>query len=341
MIILNEPEKATLERRHRTERDRRIADRIKAVLLSSEGWSAGEIAQALRLSKATILDHLTDYETKQKLKPENGGSSSKLTLSQAEELISHLESVGYETAESICDYVKRRYGVFYSRQGMTDWLHAHKFSYKFPKGTPAKANAEKQEEFIKQYEELKNKTPEDEPIEFLDAVHPTMATKISRGWIRTGKDKTISTTASRTRLNILGSINLETMNVTYNGYQTINGTAIIEHFDLLRQKYPNAPRIHVILDNGPYNKSKETQKAATERGIILHFLPPYSPNLNPIERLWKVMNEYARNNVFFTTAEHFRREIHYFFDVTWPSIAKSMVDRINDIFHVLGKGTSF
>jgi len=38
---------------------------------------------------------------------------------------------------------------------------------------------------------------------------------------------------------------------------------------------------------------------ATELNIKLHFLPPYSPNLNPIERLWKVMNEKVRNNRFF------------------------------------------
>ena len=52
-------------------------------------------------------------------------------------------------------------------------------------------------------------TPEDEPIEFGDGVHPTMATKIGRGWIRTGQEKLIKTIASRSRVNYFGSINLE------------------------------------------------------------------------------------------------------------------------------------
>ena len=64
-------------------------------------------------------------------------------------------------------------------------------------------------------------------------------------------------------------------------------------------------------------------------------MPPYSPNLNPIERLWKVMNEYARNNKYFATTKEFRHQINHFFDVTLPSIADSLNGRINDNFQVL------
>jgi transposase len=149
-----------------------------------------------------------------------------------------------------------------------------------------------------------NTIEDDEPIEFGDGVHPTMATKVTYGWIRQGRkhEKAISTTASRTRLNLMGSINLETMDVTIGSYETIDSLAMEEHFKKLRQKYPKAPKIHLILDQGPYNTSADTKGAARKYGIILHYLPPYSPNLNPIERLWKVMNERARNNRFFGSA---------------------------------------
>ena len=77
-IKLTSQEKGALEARHRKERDRRVADRIKAVLLSAEGWSITQIAQALRIHVETIRTHLHEYEESQKLKPENGGSVSKL-----------------------------------------------------------------------------------------------------------------------------------------------------------------------------------------------------------------------------------------------------------------------
>ena len=182
-----------------------------------------------------------------------------------------------------------------------------------PKGTPAKANKEAQAKWVDSYEKMLNSVPEDEPIEFGDGVHPTMATKVSYGWIRKGKDKLIETTGSRTRMNIMGSINLESMNVSITKHDKLNSDSMEEHFALMRSKYATATNIHLILDRGPYNTSKKTKEYAEKYGVVLHYLPPYSPNLNPIERLWKVMNEYCRNNKFFNNAKEFRNAINNFF----------------------------
>lgn len=205
--------------------------------------------------------------------------------------------------------MEQTFQVKFTVSGMNKWLARNGFSYKKPKGTPAKADPEKQAEFVRYYEDLLNTVPEDEPIEFADAVHPTMATKITYGWIRKGKDKLVATTASRTRVNLLGSINFETMEVTIASHETINSKAMEKHFATLRKKYPKAPQIHQIVDRGPYNISAETKEAAEKYRIVLHHLPPYSPNLNPIERLWKIMNEYVRNNRVFKNAEEFRNAI--------------------------------
>lgn len=62
---------------------------------------------------------------------------------------------------------------------------------------------------------------------------------------------------------------------------------------------------------------------------------PYSPNLNPIERMWKLMNEHARNNRYFSSTREFREAISVFFNQTLPDIADSLTSRINDHFQVL------
>ncbi|MGF1756408.1 transposase, partial [Photobacterium sagamiensis] len=72
----------------------------------------------------------------------------------------------------------------------------------------------------------------------------------------------------------------------------------------------------------------------------LHYLPPYSPNLNPIERLWKVMNEKSRNNVYFKSKRDFKEAIDQFFTVTLPEIAGSLTSRLNDNFQVLKSASS-
>ena len=74
---------------------------------------------------------------------------------------------------------------------MQAWLARHEFSYKKPKGVPAKLNEEKQKAFIEKYEELKASLDEDEVILFMDSVHPTQETKISYGWIKKGVEKLI------------------------------------------------------------------------------------------------------------------------------------------------------
>lgn len=334
-ITLTAEEKKELEVSHRRERDSRISDRIKAVLLADEGWTQVEIAQALRISSETVHDHLHDYTDSKKLKPENGGSNSKLNEQQTAELASHLESNTYTKVSTICAKVYQNYGISYSVAGMTKWLESHGFSYKKPKGTPAKADPVKQEEFISAYHALLESTPAEEPILFADGVHPTMATKITYGWIKKGTDKPIATTASRTRMNLVGAIDLKTMGVVCNSYETVDSKAMSQYFGELRAAYPEAPKIHMILDRGSYNTSLQTLEAAKNCGIVLHHLPAYSPNLNPIERLWKVMNEYVRNNRVFASAKEFRHDVLEFFNTTWTKIANSMRGRINDNFQTL------
>ena len=341
MKILLTPEQIEdLEHTHRRERDGRVRDRIKAVLLNAEGWNNLQISQALRIRPETVSDHLLDYQKSKKLKPTNGGSTSRLDAMQSASLSSHLEEVTYMKVVDICAYVESNYNVSFTITGMTKLLHRIGFSYKQPKGTPHKADPEKQAGFIKYYERLIENTPIDEPILFGDGAHPTMATKVSYGWIKRGQDKLIPTTASRTRVNLFGSLNLANMSLITQSYDTIDSKALAQHFEQLSLQYPSAPKIHLILDRGPYNISKETKESAEKYKIELHHLPAYSPNLNPIERVWKLMNEHARNNKFFTSPSEFREALSNFFKVTWPQISQSMVDRINDSFQVIQKVSS-
>ena len=157
--------------------------------------------QALRIHEETVRYYITDWTSDEKLKPENGGSYSKLNDTQSRALESHLEETTYTRVIDICAYIERTYSVQYTVSGLTKWLHQHRFSYKHPKAVPAKADAAKQEEFIEKYIELVADTPANAPILFMDSAHPTMATKVTCGWIRKGLDKPIAQTASRTRVD--------------------------------------------------------------------------------------------------------------------------------------------
>ena len=296
-IFITEQQKAELERLHDSSRDGRVRDRIKAILLASEGWSSAMIAQALRLHQTTIDHHISEFLNKGKLKPENGGSDSKLSAEQTAFLISQLSDNLFHHTRDVIAFVTRTWNIIFSIPGMNKWLHRNGFTYKKPSGVPHKLSEEKQRQFIEYYKELKT-TVGDEPILFIDGVHPTQATKISYGWIRKGQKKAVKTTGSRTRLNIMGALNLKALtSPLICEYKTINEYNVSLFLNEIRKVYPDYnQKIHVILDGAGYHRSQLVKDWAEVVNIRLHYLPPYSPNLNKIERMWKLMNEHARNN---------------------------------------------
>ena len=276
-ITLTPQQNSALESRHKKTRDVRECDRIKAVLLSSEGWSVSSIAQALRKSEFTVNRHLNDYLKKDKLRPENGGSESHLNDEQTQQLIEHISEHTYAHTHQIVAYISERWDIKYTVSGLNKWLHQQGFTYKKPKGVPHKADVEKQEEFIEHYESLKASLPEDQVLLFMDAVHPTQATKISSGWIKKGIDKTINTTGSRSRLNIVGAIELGNLSAgIFEQYETVNGEFIIEFFKKIREAYASMDIINLVVDGASYHRSIEVVEAAKKSGIKLHYLPPYS-----------------------------------------------------------------
>ena len=298
------------------------------------------ISQARRIHESTVARHPSDYVLSEKLNPENGGSQSRLSDVQTMQLTEHLAEKTYFHTHQIVAYVEAEFGIRYTVAGMNKWLHHHGFSYKKPKGVPHKFNLEMQQAFI-EYDNETLKSSED-PVLFMDAVHPTQSTKLSYGWIRKGQDKVIETTGSRTRLNIIGALPLQNIDATVTEmYDTINSESIVRFFwKLKKEHYPLEQKVHLVLDGAAYHQSELVKNAAKVLNIELHYLPPYSPNLNPIERLWKVMNEHVRNNIYFPSKSAFTSAIKEFFDATLPKVAGSLVSRITDNFQILKPASS-
>ncbi|HCJ6522164.1 TPA: IS630 family transposase [Enterobacter cloacae] len=339
-IFITDEQKAELEYLHRTSRDKRECDRIKAILLASEGWSPSMIAQALRLHEATVNRQIGDYLNHGKLKPENGGSQSLLSEAQTGKLIAYLTDNLLPTTGAVITLVEEWWNIRYTIPGMNKWLHRNGFSYKKPVGVPHKYSAERQQAFTESYEKLKEEAG-DAPILFIDGVHPTQWTKLAYGWMLKGRKTAVETTGSRTRLNLMGALNLKDIGRTViREYDTINAENIARFFIAIRETYPVMQKVHIILDGAGYHRSELVKEWAYVMNIELHWLPPYSPNLNPIERLWKVMNEEVRNNRYFKSAGEFRQEIHDFFNNKLPAIGGALSQRINDNFQTLQKTSS-
>ena len=116
-ISLTHQEKSVLERRHQKCSDKRECDRIKAVLLSAEGWTVVMISQALRKHQTSIARHLNDYTISKKITSENGGSDSYLNEAQTTTAIAHLSDVTYFNMSDIKNDIKENFDVEYSISG--------------------------------------------------------------------------------------------------------------------------------------------------------------------------------------------------------------------------------
>ncbi len=324
--------KIELESRARQTRDKHEHTRLCVILARSEGMSVELIAQAHRISRDSVYRYLVEYETEAKTQHgERGGSQSKLSEEQAKELIEHLKGTTYLYAKHICKYVRDTYGVSYTISGMTFWLKAQGFVYKEPIKVPGKLDPEKQEAFIKAYEALKASLKGDEELFFMDAVHPEFQSKAVCGWIKSGEIKTLPTTSAQYRMHFIGALALDGMKVFAQEFATVDADSMITFFKALEGS-SEARTIHIICDNGRSNKNKKVEEYLKTSKIKVHYLPPYSPNLNPIERLWKVLRERKTYNRCYEKFADFKNQIRGFFFEEIPKIKNELTSRITDNF---------
>lgn len=290
-VELKTEQKIALEDLQRQSRDHHVCDRVRCVLLSYERWLTVMIAQPQRIYETTVRRHLNNWLNEQKLVPENGGSQRHLSEEQTQKMRAHLTSHLLPTTQSIIELVDEWWGIRYTIPGMNKWLHLNGFSYRKPAGVPHKYSTEAQQALVEIYEKLKQEAGDDEPILFIDGVHPTQGTKLAYGWMPAGKKAhVVETTGSRTRLNIMGALNLNDISRTViRKYDKINSHNIARFFIAVRETYPIKQKVHIILDGAGYHRTEQVKAWAYLLNIELHYLLPYSPNFNSIERLWKVM----------------------------------------------------
>jgi len=308
---------AELRAAHRHTRDKREADRIKAVVLLASGRTAEDIAEALLIDPNTVRNHFKRYQQgglAGLLHVAYRGSDCELSEADLAILDAHLQDQLYLSAKEVAAWVEETFAVAYTVSGMTALLHRLGYVYKKPKLVPGKADREAQEAFLSRYQELKKNKGEDDVILFMDAVHPQHNPVLGYGWIKRGEDREVPSNTGRRRLNINGAVDLERLEPVVRYDDTIDATSTIALFDQLLLVYAYATCIYVICDNARYYRSKAVQEYLKDSRIKLIFLPAYAPNLNLIERLWKFFKKQVLYNRYYETFGDFRTACEDFFD---------------------------
>jgi len=315
--FLNTNDLDYLRMKHDQMVEKRYADRIKTILFLNKGDSFSEVADRLMLDDDTIRNYYREYEkygVENLLKDKYTGKNCYLSADQLKELDEHIQDRIYTDSKALADHIKKNYGINYTHDAVNKLLHRLGFVYKKPKHIPSKADPVEQEAFIKRYEQLKKaKNPEDK-IFFVDAVHPLHNSQPAYGWIKKGEEKGLNSNTGRQRINLNGAYNIEEHKVTIREDESINSQSTIALFEQLLEKYPFGT-LYIILDNARYYYSllvKEFLK--THPRIQFVKMPPYSPNLNLIERLWGFFKEKITHNTYYEKFTDFKKECLDFFE---------------------------
>jgi transposase len=135
-------------------------------------------------------------------------------------------------------------------------------------------------------EKLKKYEDEKRPIVFMDESGFAHDMPRTHGYALKGKRcYGLHNWGAKGRTNVIGAL-LSGVLLTVSLFQTNINTQIFEAW-MLQDLLPKLPKNSVIvLDNAAFHKSQTAQKALSEDGHTLLFLPPYSPDLNPIEHKW-------------------------------------------------------
>jgi transposase len=174
---------------------------------------------------------------------------------------------------------------------------------------PAKADVTAQEDFKTEQLEprLEEATSGQRLVFFMDAAHFVFAPFL--GWVWCFERLFVKAPSGRQRLNVLAALNATTRELcTVTNLTYITSVTVCELLRLLAGAHPGVP-ITIVLDNARYQRCTLVQSLAQTLGIELLFLPPYSPNLNLIERFWKFVKKQCLYSKYYADHRAFQQAI--------------------------------
>jgi transposase len=311
--------RTTVEEMRKRCRDKDGYMKLSVLVLLDEGKGYEEISVLLGISQGTVRnckhkyesDGLTKYLDRHYI-PYSGKMSKEEMATVDAEVSSGL----YTTSLQVADYIEQTFGHKYSESAVRAILHKLDFVHKKTSEVPSKFDEAEQDAFLEQLKPFLNEIGKNEAVFFTDAMHPQHNTRSSYAWIKKGQEKVIPTNTGRRRINVNGAMNAhnpeETIIVEAD---TINAQATIELYQKVQQMNLDKHTIFMICDNARYYYNTEL-KAWLDKNprIVQIFLPPYSPNLNLIERLWKFLRKKVINTVYYPDFKDFRRAVLGFFE---------------------------
>jgi transposase len=289
----------------------RVQLKMEAVYLKSQGLPHHDICRLARISENTLRAYLRQFQ-------EGGVERLKRTDwdGPQSELSDHHQAIEEHfrnnpprsTAQAAAD-IERLTGVRRGPTQVRKFLKGLGLRFRKLGMIPAKADASEQARFLD--ERLRPRPKRARRLKrvvcFVDAAHFAHGTFL--GYLWCFARLSIRGPSGRKRFNVPGAIDAVTRELTaVTNDTTIDATAICELLRKLSDRYPGLP-MTLVLDNARYPRCEPVRLLAAELKIERLYLPPYSPNLNLIERLWKFVKKEVLSCRYYEDFARFKEAI--------------------------------
>ncbi|MBD2774193.1 IS630 family transposase [Iningainema tapete] len=271
----------------------RVQLKMEVLWLKCQEFPHKEICKLTKVSSNTLRSYLKDYQLGgiEKLKEINFARPKSELEEYRTTLKEYFQKNPPATINQAIDEIESLTGIKRSPTQVRKFLKSMGMRCLKVGFIPSKADSEEQEEFkLKKLEpKLEEAKAGKRAVFFVDAAHFVMGNFLNLIWCF--QRVFIKSPSGRKRFNVLAALNAlthEVITITNDTY--ITATQVGELLQKLADLKLTVP-ITLVLDNARYQKCKYVQELADSLGIELLYLPPYSPNLNLIERLWKFVKK--------------------------------------------------
>lgn len=320
-VALIEDEIKILESHYKKANSQLVKERAHANLLSNDGYLAPEIARILRRDEDTVRDWLSNFVSIRIAsifhKYDDNVNASKLTREQKEEIKATLNKPPSDASipkefwslPTIKDYLFARFGVIYESDRSYHYLLEYAgLSWKLP----STFDQRRDDKFVKnrmseiQREIKKLNKNENTVILSADESRINWETETRRAWLKKGEKTVLKITRDKIAQNYFGAWNHKNKMCHLFPLVWQNQKTIAEALTEIKKFYPDK-NIVILWDNAKWHKGKELRKQLRKgeslQNIHLINYPPYAPDMNPQEHVWKYGKEMISNQTFSTFNE--------------------------------------
>jgi transposase len=326
-IVLHPQTRAKLQRDAKRCKDADTRVRYRIVLLSDQNWSGKRIAKALGCAASTVNRTLSRWQRYGQAglidrREDNGQTKADTWYGQTVAWIlassprDFLHRRPTWTRRLLIDVAKLYTGVTVSRTTMGRLLKRLQARRGRPKpDAPCPWSESARKKRVAMIHALIDTLPRDQACVWEDEADIDLNPRIGFDWMLPGTQRHVMTPGKNVKRYLAGAMDAATDRVVWARGERKNSRLFIDLLKKLLATYADKKVIHVVLDNCIIHSSKQTRLWLAEFGqkFRLHFLPPYCPDDNRIERkVWREMHANVTvNHRCETIAELMSEVVHY------------------------------